>query len=76
MSLEKLISLSEKDIPTRLDSDLLRPADVTLQIPCVDKFNEKTSWRPEYSFDDSLKYLLDYWRIEADKTIHEHKHII
>ncbi len=74
--LEKLISLSEKEIPTRLDSDLLRPADVTLQIPCADKFNEKTSWKPEYNFDESLKDMLDYWRIEADKAIHEYKHIV
>ena len=69
--LEKLISLSDADISTRLDPALLRPADVTLQIPCVDKFIEKTSWKPEYSFDDSLKNLLDYWRHQANKTIHE-----
>ncbi len=69
--LEKLISLSGADIPTRLDSALLRPADVTLQIPCVDKFIEKTSWKPEYSFDESLKNLLDYWRCEADKAVHK-----
>lgn len=69
--LEELISLSNADIPTRLDPTLLRPADVTLQIPCVDKFIEKTSWKPQYSFVDSLKNLLDYWRHEADKVVKE-----
>ena len=72
--LEKLISLSDADISTRQDPALLRPADVTLQIPCLDKFKEKTSWKPEYSFDESLKDLLDYWRREADKVFHEKKH--
>ena len=72
--LEKLISLSNVQIPTKLDRALLRPADVTLQIPCTDKFIEKTSWKPEYSFDESLKNLLDYWRREADKAVHESKH--
>ena len=74
--LEKLISLSEADIPTRLDSALLRPADVTLQIPCVDKFIKKTSWKPKYSFNESLNDLLDHWRHEADKVVHESKHIL
>ena len=74
--LEKLISLSVADIPTRLDSALLRPADVTLQIPCVDKFIKKTSWKPKYSFNESLNDLLDHWRHEADKVVHESKHIL
>ena len=72
--LEKLISLSEVNIPTKLDPTLLRPADVTLQIPCVDKFFEKTSWKPVFSFDESLKNLLEYWRREADKKVYKTKH--
>ena len=60
--LEKLISLSDVDIPTRLDPSLLRPADVTLQIPSVEKFVKKTSWQPKYSFEESLEFLLNYWR--------------
>ena len=69
--LERLISLSEVSIPTRCDPALLRPADVTLQIPCVDKFVEETGWQPMYSFDESLKYLLSYWRCEAEKAMRE-----
>ena len=63
----KLISLSDVVIPTRLDPALLRPADVTLQVPCVDKFIHKTDWKPFYTFEESLGNLLSYWRIEADK---------
>ena len=60
--LEKLISLSATDIPIKLDPALLRPADVTLQIPSVEKFVKKTSWQPKYSFEESLEFLLNYWR--------------
>ena len=63
--LELLVSLATVPIPTKLDSNLLRPADVTLQIPCVDKFVEETGWTPEYSFQESVGHLLSYWREEA-----------
>ena len=66
--LERLISLSEVPIRTRSDSSLFRPADVTLQIPCVDKFVRETGWQPTYSFDESIKNLLTFWRCEAEKA--------
>ncbi|KMP12503.1 hypothetical protein UZ36_00030 [Candidatus Nitromaritima sp. SCGC AAA799-C22] len=67
--LERLIALSEASIPTRCDPALLRPADVTLQIPCVDKFINETGWEPEYSFDDSMAHLLEFWREKADEEV-------
>lgn len=66
--LERLIALSDVKIPTRTDPNLLRPADVTLQIPCVDKFIQETGWQPQYTFEESLTDLLSYWRKEADKV--------
>ncbi len=60
--LQRLIALATRPVPTRLDPRLLRPADVTLQIPNVDKFVRVTGWRPRYGFDESLRHLLDYWR--------------
>lgn len=67
--LKHLISMSHRKIPTRLDPRLLRPADVTLQIPCVDKFMRETKWKPDYTVKESLEYLLSYWRREADRTV-------
>jgi GDP-D-mannose dehydratase len=52
--LEKIIS--------KEDPNLLRPVDVTLQIPSVDKFYEKTNWKPKYNIEDSVQLLLDYYR--------------
>lgn len=63
--LERLVSLAKAPIPTRCNSNLLRPADVTLQIPCIDKFVQATGWKAEIPFDQSMADLLDYWRCEA-----------
>lgn len=63
--LERLISLARVSVPTRLDPRLLRPADVTLQIPSVEKFVAATGWSPRYDVDESLRYLLDHWRAEV-----------
>ena len=64
--LECLKGLSEVPIPSRFDPALLRPADVTLQVPCVDKFIEATNWQPQYKFEESVVHLLEYWREKAD----------
>ena len=63
--LDLLKSESHVSIRSRLDPQLLRPADVTLQIPKIDKFQNETGWRPKYEVADSIRYLLSYWRAEA-----------
>lgn len=61
--LDKLISFStKKKIKIEVDPKRLRPSDVTLQIPSVDKFINETGWRPKIKFDQTLKDMLDYWR--------------
>lgn len=60
--LDILKTLARTDIPSRQDPALLRPADVTLQIPCVDKFVEATGWKPHYDPQASIEFLLNYWR--------------
>lgn len=73
--LDKLIALSSVPIPTRIDPALLRPADVTLQIPSVKKFIAATKWKPKYGFDESMAFLLEYWRKQAlkEKKLNEQK---
>ena len=61
--LERLIKLSSvKNIVIEVDQNRLRPSDVTLQVPCIDKFVEATGWKPEIRFDKTLEDTLDYWR--------------
>jgi GDP-mannose 4,6-dehydratase len=67
--LERLIALSRVPILTQFSQELVRPADVTLQIPCVDRFVEVTGWEPQYTFDDSLQDLMSYWRMQAARAV-------
>ena len=60
--LNKLIEYSEKDIKYKTDPSLLRPSDVTLQIPYTDKFKKLTGWEPEIKYEDTLLDLLNYQR--------------
>ena len=61
--LDYLISLSPiKDkIIKEEDPKLLRPYDVTLQIPNCSKF-KALGWEPEISFEQTMKDLLNWWR--------------
>jgi GDP-mannose 4,6-dehydratase len=67
--LDRLIELSTVPIARRLVPELLRPADVTLQVPCIEKFVAATGWRPEYDFDESLRDLMAYWRKQAVRAV-------
>ena len=60
--LEQLIKLSKVSITTKVDKKLLRPQDVTLQIPNVSKFKRDTGWKPKVSFNNSVKKLLNECR--------------
>ena len=62
-----LISLARTPIAARVDPGLLRPADVTLQIPDTSKFQSATGWKPQFSFQDSVAHLLEHWRREVAK---------
>ncbi len=60
--LSYLTSLSNKDIKLEQDPKLLRPYDVTLQIPDCSKFKKETGWKPKYSFEETMQDLLNWWR--------------
>jgi GDPmannose 4,6-dehydratase len=62
--LEHLISLStiKHELEIEVDPDRLRPIDADLQVPNTDKFSKHTGWKPEITFEQTMKDLLDYWR--------------
>jgi GDPmannose 4,6-dehydratase/GDP-4-dehydro-6-deoxy-D-mannose reductase len=60
--LEELKLKAKVPIPSTIAKDLLRPIDVTLQVPNVDKFYSATGWKPKYSIQDSIQFLLDHYR--------------
>lgn len=60
--LDLLKKKAKVKIPSRVDPKLLRPTDVTLQIPDTSKFAKTTGWKPKYSFEDSVEFLLEHCR--------------
>ena len=62
--LEKLLSMARTKCEVKVDPELLRPSDVTLQIPSTEKFRKETGWEPEITLEQTLGDILDYWREE------------
>ena len=60
--LDKLLSMSKKNIEVKQDPEKLRPSDIPLLLGDCARFGEKTDWEPEIPFEKTLKELLDYWR--------------
>lgn len=67
--LEMLKKLAKCKIPSRPNPKLFRPSDVTLQIPDVTKFTKQTGWKPKYSFEESVRFLLEHCRNEVSKEL-------
>lgn len=57
-----LLEPSSSRVEVHEDPGLMRPADVTLPIPSVEKFYKATGWKPIISLEQTLQDLLDYWR--------------
>lgn len=62
--LNTLISMSvcKDSIKVETDAERLRPIDADLQVPDTTKFTKHTGWKPEISFEKTMRDLLDYWR--------------
>jgi GDP-mannose 4,6-dehydratase len=67
-ALDLLLSFSSMNFEIRVDPKLLRPSDVTLQIPCTDKFSDETGWKPEIPLEKTLEDMLNYWRDELSRN--------
>jgi GDP-mannose 4,6-dehydratase len=60
--LEMMKGMATCKIEHEIDPALLRPSDVTLQIPDISKFQNATGWKPEISVEQTFQDLLDYHR--------------
>jgi GDP-4-dehydro-6-deoxy-D-mannose reductase len=60
--LEKLISLSNCSIKTKLNKKLLRKTDINFQISSCSKFKRQTGWKEKVEFNLSVRNLLEYVR--------------
>jgi GDP-4-dehydro-6-deoxy-D-mannose reductase len=57
------------EIPSEVDPQLLRPVDITLQIPNTGKFENRTGWVPKYSFEESVNHLLEHCRNQVKREV-------
>jgi len=60
--LEQLKKQAKVPITSQVDPKLLRPVDVTLQVPDVSRFYNASGWTPKYSLEESVDFLLDHYR--------------
>ena len=60
--LDILKKKSTRRIAHKVDKTLLRPSDVTLQIPDSSKFRKQTGWRPKFKVEQTMEDLLNYYR--------------
>lgn len=65
--LEVLKQKSNCEIKCTQDPNLLRPVDVTMQIPDVSRFFNKTNWKCKFSLEESVEFLLNYYREKNEK---------
>ncbi len=67
-ALDVLLSFSKTKLEIKVDPKLIRPSDVTLQIPSTEKFHRDTGWKPEIPFEKTLEDMLSYWREELTSS--------
>ena len=69
-TLQTLINQSScaQDINILVEQCRLRPIDADLQIPDISKLTDAVDWSPKYTFNDTMKDLLSYWRNRVSMT--------
>ena len=63
--LDLLIKKMGVEVVTRPNSNLMRPSDISIQIPDITKFTKATGWKPKLSLDESMDFFVSeiykYW---------------
>ena len=68
--LKYLISISTvNNLEHVIDPERIRPLDADLQVPDCSKFLQRYSWTPQYTFEETISDLLNYWRDNISKGI-------
>jgi len=60
--LNLLLSKSKVKVTIKEDSSRMRPSEVPVLIGDNTKFCQKTGWKPEIPFEQTMEDLLNYWR--------------
>lgn len=60
--LQKMLSLSKKDIQYQVSPSLLRSVEIKRIWGNPGKFKSISGWEPKYSLEDTLSSILNWWR--------------
>ncbi|MBN1995692.1 MAG: GDP-mannose 4,6-dehydratase [Anaerolineae bacterium] len=63
--LDVLLGYSNVKIKVEQDPKRMRPSDVPVLYADNGKLRAATGWEPTYTFEESLRRVLDYWRAEV-----------
>ena len=58
--LDEIIAMSDRDIEVKIDEKKLRPVDVPIIEPDIDKIRKEVGWQPVISLKQTLKETLEY----------------
>lgn len=64
---EQIKAMACCKVTHEVDPALLRPSDVTLQIPDSSKFRAATGWKPEIPLERTLRDLLEYHKHRVER---------
>lgn len=64
--LKMLIDLSDKKIEVVVDENKLRPVDIPQIYADINKLKKDTGYESKYTFERTLKDVLDYWRKKVE----------
>ena len=65
--LDTLLSFSMVEVRIEVDESRLRPSDLPKLEGSVDKLKSATGWEPKIPFEQTMKDLLDYWRVRIKR---------
>ena len=60
--LKEIVSMSEKDIEVKVDEKKLRPVDVPIIEPDIEKIKKEVGWETVIELRQTLEETLEYWR--------------
>jgi GDP-4-dehydro-6-deoxy-D-mannose reductase len=63
--LDTLLSFSSASIKVEVDPARLRPSDVPVAYCDASRFKQCTGWTPEITFEQTLRDVLDDWRVRV-----------
>lgn len=66
--LDLLLSLTKQKIEVAVDPARLRPSDVETLLGDPTKFRNATGWEARYTFEETMRDLLDYWRMQIQRN--------